>query len=188
MADDENSILTFRFSEAILDVVVLHHPVCLGDSRGDSPTPKRNFFLTRIKYPTALVWTGRGDSPTRQRLSHCGAIVRAASPLVRMDFLLEFSHVLFLTLDGGFSLEMSTFVDEQNLKIMDEYDYTIRTDHEAVKTLQKVVRYFNKFDEVRNNPLTAHFLNLITSVQYYIDPEAKPNEIDKEIQREELKK
>lgn len=70
---------------------------------------------------------------------------------------------------------------------MDNYDYTISSDHEAVKTLQKVVRYFNGFDEVRNNPLTAHFLNMITSVQEYIEPGVNPNKVDEEIQREAKK-
>lgn len=70
---------------------------------------------------------------------------------------------------------------------MDNYNYTITNDHDAVKALQRVVRYFNGFDEVRNNPATAHFLNLITSVQMYIEPGINPNDVDEEVRREAKK-
>jgi len=65
--------------------------------------------------------------------------------------------------------------------------YTIANDHDAVKTLQRVVRYFNGFDEVRANPATAHFLNLIASVQLYIEPGINPNDVDEEVRKEAKK-
>ena len=70
---------------------------------------------------------------------------------------------------------------------MDMEKYTITNDHDAVKTLQRVVRYFNGFDEVRVNPATAHFLNLITSVQLYIEPGINPNDVDEEVRLEAKK-
>lgn len=73
------------------------------------------------------------------------------------------------------------------LKETDMEKYTIANDHDAVKALQRVVRYFNGFDEVRANPATAHFLNLITSVQLYIEPGINPNDVDEEV-RSETKK